>query len=187
MPDPDEIVLDVDDRMQKAIHAYQQSLATVRTGRAHTALVDNIQVSHYDQTMPLNQLATIAAPDAQLLTVQAWDLGAVDAIMKAIQSSDLGIMPSNDGALIRLPIPPLTEERRRELVKTVGARTEEAKISLRGARRHGMDGLKQALRDHELSEDEERRAESEIEKLTSSYTEQLEGFGKQKERELLEV
>ncbi len=94
MPDPDEIVLDVDDRMQKALDAYQQALATVRTGRAHTSLVEGIQVAHYDQRMPLNQLATIAAPDAQLLTVQAWDQGAVDAIMKAIQSSDLGIMPS---------------------------------------------------------------------------------------------
>jgi ribosome recycling factor len=187
MPDVDEILLDVDDRMTKALQAYQQSLATVRTGRAHTSLVEHLQVEHYGQKMALNQLATIAAPDAQLLTVQAWDQGAVDPIMKAIQSSELGINPSNDGALIRLPIPPLTEERRRELVKTVGTRTEDAKVSVRNARRHGMDELKQALREHDLSEDDERRAESEIEKLTTGYVEKLDRFSKEKEQELLEV
>ena len=113
----DEILLDADDRMDKAVGACRQSLATIRTGRASTAIVEHLQVSHYDQTMPLNQLATLAAPDPTLVTVQPWDKSALDPIMKAIQASDLGITPSNDGTVIRLPIPPLTEERRRELVR----------------------------------------------------------------------
>jgi ribosome recycling factor len=117
--DVDEVLLDAAERMDKAVDALRQSLATVRTGRANTALVEHLQVTHYDQTMPLNQLATLAAPDPTLITVQPWDKGAMQPIMKAIQASDLGITPSSDGAVIRLPIPPLTEERRRDLVKQV--------------------------------------------------------------------
>ncbi len=183
----DEILLETEELMDRAIGAYERDLATVRTGRASTALVDNLMVEHYGQTMPLNQLATLAAPDATLITIQAWDQGAVDSIIKAIQTSDLGINPSSDGALIRLPVPPLTEERRRALVKQLHGRTEEAKVSVRNARRHGIDELRKALREKEVSEDEERRAQGEVEKLASARQERLDALSKQKEQQLLEV
>jgi ribosome recycling factor len=183
----DEILLETEELMGKAVSAYERDLSGVRTGRASTALVDHLMVEHYGQTMPLNQLATLVAPDATLITVQAWDQGAVDSIMRAIQLSDLGINPSSDGGLIRLPVPPLTEERRRGLVKQLSGRTEEAKVSVRNARRHGIDELRKALREKEVSEDEERRAQSEVDKLASAHQERVEALGKQKEQELLEV
>ena len=183
----DEILLDAEDRMDKAVSSFQHTLATVRTGRASTALVEHMPVSHYGQTMPLNQLATLATPDAQLVTVQPWDNGALDSIMKAIQQSDIGINPSTDGSIIRLPIPPLTEERRRELVKQVNTRTEESRIAVRNVRRHAIDELRKELREHELSEDEERRAQDDVEKLTAEHVRQLEEIAKEKEQELLEV
>ncbi len=183
----DEILLDAEERMVQAIDAYRRDLTTVRTGRASTALVDQLRVQHYEQTMPLNQLATIAAPEPQLITIQPWDKGALDSIMKAIQTSDLGINPSSDGAVIRLPIPPLTEERRRDLVKQLGARTEEARVSVRNGRRHAIDELRKASRAKEISEDEEHRAQGEVEKLTTSHVERLDELSKQKELQLLEV
>ncbi|HJM75593.1 MAG TPA: ribosome recycling factor [Dehalococcoidia bacterium] len=183
----DEILLDTEDLMDKAVGAYERDLATVRTGRASTSLVDHLMVEYYGQTMPLDQLATLAAPDATLITVQAWDQGAVDAIMRAIQLSDLGINPSSDGSLIRLPVPPLTEDRRKALVKQLHGRTEEAKVSVRNARRHGIDELRKALREKEVSEDEERRAQGEVDKLASARQERLKALAKQKEQELLEV
>jgi len=183
----DEILLDAEDRMDKAIQAYQSVLQTVRTGRASTSLVEHLQVEHYGQRMPLNQLATLGAPEAQLITIQPWDKSAVDPIMKAIQTSELGITPQSDGALIRLPIPPLTEDRRKDLVKQLHQKTEEARISVRNVRRHAMDELKKALRNHDLSEDDEHRAESEIERLTHDHVDRLDQMGKDKEQELLEV
>ena len=183
----DEILLDAEDRMDKAVQAYRNVLATVRTGRANTGLVEHIQVEHYGQKMPLNQLATLGAPDATLITIQPWDQSAADPIMKAIQTSDIGITPQSDGQLIRLPIPPLTEERRQEMVKQLHGKTEEARISVRNARRHAMDELKKALRNHDLSEDDEHRGENEIEKLTHEHIDQLEALGKEKEAELLQV
>ena len=183
----EEILLAATDRMDKGVAAYERDLMTVRTGRASTALVEHMQVQHYGQTMPLNQLATLAAPEPQLITIQPWDKGAVDSIVKAIQSSDLGINPASDGTIIRLPIPPLTEERRRELVKQLGARTEEARISVRNARRHAIEELRKALRERAVSEDEERRSQDEVEKMTAAHVEQLDRISKQKESELLEV
>jgi ribosome recycling factor len=183
----DEILLDAEERMENAVEAYRHVLAAVRTGRASTSLVEHIQVEHYGQRMPLNQLATLGAPEATLITIQPWDQSATDPIMKAIQTSDLGITPQSDGKMIRLPIPPLTEERRKELVKQLHAKTEEARISVRNARRHGMDELKKALKSSELSEDDEHRGESEIEKLTHERIEQLEALSKEKEEELLQV
>jgi ribosome recycling factor len=183
----DEILLDAEDRMDKAVEAYQQVLATVRTGRASTSLVEHIQVEHYGQRMPLNQLATLGAPEAQLITIQPWDQGASDPIMKAIQTSDLGITPQSDGAIIRLPIPALTEDRRRDMVKQLHSKTEEARISVRNARRHGMDELKKALKNNDVSEDDEHRGESEIEKMTHERVDKLDALGKEKEAELLQV
>lgn len=183
----DEILLGAEDGMDKAVEAYQAVLQTVRTGRASTALVEHLQVEHYGQRMPLNQLATLGAPEAQLITIQPWDKSANDSIMKAIQTSDLGITPQSDGAMIRLPIPPLTEDRRKDMVKQLHQKTEEARISVRNARRHAMDELKKALRNNDVSEDDEHRAESAIEKLTQSHVERLDTMSKEKEQELLEV
>jgi ribosome recycling factor len=185
--DVDEVLLDAAERMDKAVDALRQSLATVRTGRANTALVEHLQVTHYDQTMPLNQLATLAAPDPTLITVQPWDKGAMQPIMKAIQASDLGITPSSDGAVIRLPIPPLTEERRRDLVKQVHARSEDGKVAVRNIRRSAIEELRKSLRDGDLSEDDERRALSDVEELTGLHTGLIDELGGQKERELLEI
>ena len=185
--DVDDIMLDADDRMDKAVESCRQTLAAVRTGRANTAIVERLQVSHYDQTMPLNQLATLAAPDPTLVTVQPWDKSSLQPIMRAIQASDLGITPSNDGSIIRLPIPPLTEERRRELVRLVGARSEESKVAVRNIRRHAIDELRKALRAGELSEDEERRALTDVEGLTGAHTKLIDEIGQQKEQELLEI
>lgn len=183
----DEILLDVEERMDNAVEAYREVLATVRTGRASTSLVEHLQVEHYGQRMPLNQLATLGAPEAQLITIQPWDQGAVDSVMKAIQTSDIGITPQSDGKMIRLPIPALTEDRRKEMVKQLHAKTEDARISVRNSRRHGMDELKKALRNNDVSEDDEHRAESEIERLTHAHVDQLEALGKEKEEELLQV
>ena len=183
----DEILLDVEERMDNAVEAYEQVLATVRTGRASTSLVEHLQIEHYGQRMPLIQLATLGAPEAQLITIQPWDQSAVDPVMKAIQTSDLGITPQSDGKMIRLPIPPLTEDRRKEMVKQLNGKTEDARISIRNARRHGMDELKKALRNSEVSEDDEHRAEAEIERLTQQHIERLEALGKEKEQELLQV
>ncbi len=182
----EEILLDAEERMGKAIGAFEHSLASVRTGRANTALVEHLPVSHYGQTMPLNQLATLGTPDAQLITVQPWDRGAVDSVMRALQQSDIGITPSTDGSIIRLPIPPLTEERRKDLVKQVHAKTEEARIAIRNVRRNAIDELRKSLKDG-VSEDEERRAEDEVEKLTTRHVERVEALAKGKEQELLEV
>ena len=185
--DVDDIMLDADDRMDKAVESCRQTLAAVRTGRANTAIVERLQVSHYDQTLPLNQLATLAAPDPTLVTVQPWDKSALQPIMRALQASDLGITPSNDGSIIRLPIPPLTEERRRALVRLVGARSEESKVAVRNIRRHAIDELRKALRAGELSEDEERRALTDVEGLTGAHTKLIDEIGQQKEHELLEI
>ena len=181
------LLLDAGDRMDKAVESCRQALAAVRTGRANTAIAEHLLVEHYGQTLPLNQLATLAAPDPALLTVQPWDRSALDPIMRAIQASDLGITPSSDGAVIRLPIPPLTEERRRELVRQVHARSEDGKVAVRNIRRHAIDELRKALRAGDLSEDDERRALSDIEELTGRHTKQIDGIGEQKERELLEI
>ncbi|MFN8585381.1 MAG: ribosome recycling factor [Dehalococcoidia bacterium] len=183
----DDILLDADDRMDKAVLAFQHNLDTIRTGRANTALVEHLQVTHYGQTLPLNQLATLAAPESTLITVQPWDRGAMDSIMKAIQTSDLGINPSNDGRLIRLPIPPLTEQRRRDLVKQVHTRAEEARVAIRNIRRHAIDEVKKAVKAGDVPEDDGHHAEDEVEKLTHAQTDRIEQLSKTKERELLEV
>ena len=183
----DELLLDAEDRMDKAVASYGQTLASIRTGRASTALVAHLQIAHYEQTTTLNQLATLAVPEPQLITIQPWDKGVMDAIMKAIQKSDLGINPSNDGTMIRVPVPPLTEERRKEMVKQVGVRTEEARVAIRNVRRRAIDDLRKALKAKEISEDDERRAQGDVDTVTAAHIKRLETISKEKERELLEV
>jgi ribosome recycling factor len=183
----EEIRLDAEDRMDKAVVAYQHVLDTVRTGRANTALIEHLHVTHYGQSMPLNQLATLSAPEAQLLTIQPWDQSSLNSIMKAIQTSDLGINPSSDGRLIRLPIPPLTEQRRRDLAKQVHGKAEEARVAVRNVRRHAIDELRKQMRAGEIPEDDERHATEEIEKLTHAHIERIDALTKSKERDLMEV
>ncbi len=183
----EEILDDAARRMDKAVDAFASSIVTIRTGRAHTALVEHLPVSHYGQTLPLNQLATLATPDAQLITVQPWDRGAVDPIVRAIQQSDLGINPASDGVVIRLPIPPLTEERRRELVRQLGGKLEDSRVAVRNVRRHAVEGLRRELRAGDLSEDEERREIERLERTTQEHVEALQQLSAEKERELLEV
>lgn len=183
----DEILLDAEERMESAVAAANRDLQSVRTGRASTALVENLLVDAYGSKMTLIQLANLATPEAQLITITPFDRATMDPIMKAIQQSDIGITPNNDGRIIRLPIPPLTEQRRKELVKQVHGKTEDGRIAIRNIRRHANDALKKAQRDGDISEDEERGALDDVEKLTQKYVEQLESLAKEKERELLEV
>ena len=183
----DEILLETEERMEHAVQALRRELAAVRTGRASTSLIEHLGVDLYGQRMQLIQLANLAAPEAQLLTVTPYDRGSVDAIMRAIQSSELGIMPQSDGRIIRLPIPPLTEQRRKEFVKQVHTKAEEGRVSIRNARRHANDELKKGVKAGDVSEDDERRAMTEVDHLTQKYIEQLDAAAREKERELLEV
>ncbi|MSQ30715.1 MAG: ribosome recycling factor [Dehalococcoidia bacterium] len=183
----EEILLEVEERMEHAVDALRRDLASVRTGRASTSLVEHLPVEVYGAKMQLIQLANLAAPEAQLITITPFDRTSADAIMRAIQSSELGIMPQSDGRVIRLPIPSLTEQRRRDLVKQVHSKAEEGRVSVRNARRHGNDELKKAVRAGEVSEDDERRALADVERLTGTYVGQLDALAMEKERELLEV
>jgi len=178
---------DANSRMAGAVSALQRDLMTIRTGRAHTSLVDQLRVDYYGATMALNQLATISTPEARLIAIQPWDRNAFEPITKAIQTSDIGINPQSDGILIRLALPELTEERRRDLVKIVHQKAEAARVAIRNVRRHIHDDLRGMQRDGDLSQDEERRAESKPDTLTSQFIARVDAAGSQKERELLEV
>jgi ribosome recycling factor len=183
----DEILLEAEERMELAVNAAQRDLQGLRTGRASTALVEHLPVDVYGAKMQLIQLANLATPEAQLITITPFDRTTADAIIRAIQQSDIGITPNSDGRVIRLPIPQLTEQRRKELVKQVHGKAEDGRITIRNIRRHANDNLKKAARDGTISEDEERDALAEMEKLTQRYIEQVESLAKEKERELLEV
>lgn len=187
MADAEEILLDAELKMDGALSAARREFAGIRTGRAHTSLIETLSVEHYGATTPLNQLGTVSAPEARLLTAQIWDAGAVQSVVKAIQMSDLGLNPNVDGQLIRLPIPALTEERRRELVKVVHQKMEDAKVSIRNVRRHSHDELRKAQKNHELSEDELRNSEDSLQELTDKHINMVDGAGKTKEEELLDV
>ena len=178
---------EVNKRMNASLEHVRHELAGVRTGRASTSLIEHLGVDLYGQRMQLIQLANLAAPEAQLLTITPYDRGSVDAIMRAIQSSELGIPPQSDGRIIRLPIPPLTEQRRKEFVKQVHGKAEEGRVSVRNARRHANDELKKAVRAGDVSEDDEHRAMTEVDHLTQKHIDQLDAAAREKERELLEV
>jgi len=183
----DEVLQDATTRMDKSIEATRNEFNTVRTGRASAALLDRIAIDYYGQQTPLRQLATINAPEARLLTVQPFDPGSIKAIERAIQESDLGLTPSNDGKVIRLPIPQLTEERRRELVKIVRHMAEEGRIAIRNIRRDAMHHLKEAVQEGEIGDDEERRAEDRVQKLTDEHVHAIDELLKHKEAEIMEV
>jgi len=174
-------------RMEKVLADLQHEMAGIRTGRASIALFDPIRVDYYGTPTPLNQLATLHVPEASLVTVQPWDISQIGAIEKAIRSSDLGLNPTNDGKLIRIPIPPLTEERRKEIVKHLHVVAEDHRVAVRNIRRDANEAVKKLLKDKLISEDDERRALDEIQKLTDSYISKVDQAAKGKEKEILEL
>jgi ribosome recycling factor len=174
-------------RMGKALEDFRVELAGLRTGRASTALLEHIKVEYYGTPTPLNQLATLGVPEPSQLTVQPWDPTLLPSIDKAIRSSDLGLNPVNDGKILRVPIPPLTEERRRELVKHLHKVLENHRTAVRNIRRDSNEELKKLLKDKEISEDEEKRALDEVQKLTDEYVGKLEALEAAKEKEILEL
>ena len=183
----DELLEDARGRMVKSAEAAQHEFASVRTGRASPALLDRVVVDYYGAMTPLNQLATISAPEARLITVQPYDKSSIKAIERAIMESDVGLTPSNDGNVIRLAIPELTEERRRELVKVVRHIAEEGRVAIRNIRRDVMHDLRELKESGDVGADEEHRAESELQKLTDAKIAELEALLKGKEDEILEV
>src|ERR671939_295011 len=187
MPPIEDFLADATRRMDKSIESTRQEFNSVRTGRASPALLDRVQVDYYGTPTPLKNLATISAPEPRLLNVQPFDPGSVKAIEKAIQESDLGLQPSNDGKLIRLPIPQLTEERRKELVKVVRHLAEEGRVAVRNVRRDVMHHLKELVDKGEVGSDEEHRAEERVQKLTDEHTHKIDELLKRKEDEILEV
>jgi ribosome recycling factor len=183
----DEVLSDSEDRMKKTVEAVQRELAAVRTGHAHVGLVDHVRVEYYGSLMPVNQMATVAAPESRLLTIQPWDRNALSAIEKALLKSDLGLTPSNDGQIIRLAIPPLTEARRKDLIKVVHKRIEDGRVAVRNVRRDAIEQLRRLEHDKEISEDDQRKAQDQLQKLTDRYIAQIDEKGKEKEAELMEV
>ena len=180
-------VEDAKTQMEAALEALRREFATVRTGKATPALLDTVRVEAYGSQMPLNQLATISTPESSLLVLQPFDKTLLPDIERAIMTADLGLNPANDGNIIRIPIPPLNEERRQEYVKLLHRMTEEGRISIRHARRTVRDELHQLVRDHELSEDESRRREDQLEKLTKDYVEKVDEILKSKEAEVMAI
>jgi ribosome recycling factor len=183
----DELLADAGERMQKSVEATRNEFSTVRTGRASPHLLDRIEVDYYGTRTPLRQLANIAASEARLLTVTPYDKSSIKAIEKSIMESDVGLTPSNDGSVIRLTIPELTEERRRELVKVVHGIAEQGRVAVRNVRRDVMHDLRELKKEGEVGADEEHRAESELQKLTDSHTKDIDSFLAGKEEEILEV
>ncbi|ADC48075.1 MULTISPECIES: ribosome recycling factor [Alkalihalophilus] len=182
-----EIMQDAKERMTKAIESLNRELAKLRAGRANPAILDRVTVEYYGAETPLNQLATITVPEARLLMIQPFDKTSMNDIERAIQKADLGLTPSNDGTVIRIAIPPLTEERRRELVKLVKKSAEEGKVAVRNVRRDANDDLKKLQKDGEMTEDELRRYTDDVQKLTDKHISDIDAVADKKEKEIMEV
>jgi ribosome recycling factor len=182
-----DVIKETKPRMDAAIDDVRRKLATVRTGRAAVSLLDNIQVDYYGTPTPLNQMASVHAPEPQMLTVQPWDQTQVANVEKAIRSADLGLNPSNDGKLVRIPIPPLTEERRKQLARQVHEIAEEHRTAIRNIRRDENDKLKKMLKDKSISEDAERDGLDEVQKLTDSFISKIDELSKSKEHEIMSI
>lgn len=183
----DDIRKDTEVRMGKSAEALKHEFAKVRTGRAHTSLLDHIKVSAYGNEMPLSQVATVSVADARMLTVTPWDRNMVQAVEKAIMSSDLGLNPSTAGTVIRVVLPALTEERRRDLVKVVRGEAEAARVAVRNIRRESLANLKELLKEKEITEDDDRRGHDDIQKLTDRYVELIDKMLRDKEADLMAV
>ncbi len=183
----EDVLSEAKEKMTKTIEATKREMSSIRTGRANPALVENLKVDYYGSPTPLSQIASISVPESRVLAIQPWDRQAVGDIQKAIQKSDLGINPSSDGTTIRLVIPPLTQDRRQELVKVVKKRVEEGRVALRNIRRDLIDELRGAQKRKELSEDEEKRMADQVQKITDTYISQVEHIGQEKETEVMEI
>jgi ribosome recycling factor len=183
----EDVLRDSEERMKKSVEAVERELAAIRTGHAHVGLVDHVRVDYFGSSLPINQMATVSAPEARLLTIQPWDRTAMTAIEKAIMASDLGLTPSNDGTMIRLAIPPLTEQRRKDMIKLVHSRVEDSRVAVRNVRRDGMEHLKRLVQNKEVSEDAQHNAQEQLQKLTDRYISEVDQRGRAKEAELLEV
>ena len=182
-----EQIQDAKTRMHKAIDSLKNELGSVRSGRASPGLVEHLRVDYYGTPTPLNQLATISTPDARLIVIQPYDRGAMGSVEKAILKSDLGLTPTNDGTVIRLSIPPLTEDRRRDLAKHVRKRVEEARVAVRNVRRDIHDQMRKLEHDHTISQDDLHRSETELQKLTDEQVKEIDKVGEAKEQELLAI
>ncbi len=185
--DIDEIMLEAEERMGNAVDALHNAFGSVRTGRASGKVLDRIKVDYYGAMTPINQLAGVKSPDAHLLVIEPWDKSSLKAIERAIMESDLGVTPSNDGMVIRLPFPELTEERRRELVKQCKGYAEDARVSVRNARRDANTQLGKAEKDGDITEDDQSRGEKDVQKLTDKYIAKIEDAFKAKEAEVMEI
>ncbi|HJT28758.1 MAG TPA: ribosome recycling factor [Pyrinomonadaceae bacterium] len=182
-----DVIKETRPRMEGAVDDFKRKLATIRTGRAAISILDTVMVDYYGTPTPLNQMASVHAPEPQMLTVQPWDQTQIGAVEKAIRAADLGLNPSNDGKLVRVPIPPLTEERRKQLAKQIHDVAEDHRTAVRNVRRDSNDRLKRMLKDKQISEDAERDALAEIQKLTDSHIGKIDELAKSKEQEILSV
>ena len=187
MSDANKILHDTKSKMRKSVDLISKELLTVRTGSPSTSLVDSLQVEHYGTLMPLNQLAHISISEGRVILIQPWDLGALEAIEKSIQKSQLGLTPNNDGKVLRIVIPHLSEERRQELVKVIKKITEDGKIAIRNERRHGLDGIKKLQKDKVITEDDLKSNEHIMQKMTDDHTAELSTLFEKKEKEILTV
>jgi ribosome recycling factor len=187
IPGLKDIYIQLKTRMDKAVEDFRKEMAATRTGRASVHMLDAVSVDYYGSLMPLNQIAQVHAPEAQLITVQPFDPTSLQAIEKAIRTADLGLNPMNDGKIIRVPVPPLTEERRRDMVKHLHRVLEDHRTAVRNIRRDGNDLIKKAMKDKKITEDEEKRALEEIQKLTDDEIKKMEDMSKAKEKEVLEI
>jgi ribosome recycling factor len=182
-----EVEASLKTRMEKALGDLQHEMASIRTGRASLGILDHIRVDYYGTPTPLNQVANLHVPEPSLITIQPWDVSQIGPIEKAIRTSDLGLNPANDGKVIRLPIPPLTEERRKELVKKLHASAEHHRVAVRNIRRDANEAVKKLLKDKKVTEDDEKKALDEIQKLTDGYMGKIDTAAKTKEKEILEI
>lgn len=182
-----EVINELERKMTKSIEAYESELTGVRAGRANPQVLDKLTVDYYGTETPIKQVASISVPEARLLVIQPWDISLIKPIEKVLLKSDLGITPSNDGKVIRLPFPALTEDRRKELVKIVKSYAENAKVALRNLRRDCLEKLKKMEKDKEISEDELKQAEEQVQKVIDKFTKEIEEINKKKEKELMEI
>lgn len=182
-----DVLQDADSRMHSTLSVLEDDLAGMRTGRASTGLVEKLMVEYYGNPTPLFQLASISIPEPQTISIRPFDKGTISIIEKAIRDSDIGLMPNNDGTNVRLNIPPLTQERRKELVKRVGKRLEESRVAVRNIRRSAMDMLKELEKEKMISEDEQHQAQDKVQELTNKYVDKIEEIGKRKEHEIMEI
>jgi len=184
---PESVLSEVSTKMDRAVDAFKRDLTQLRTGRATPALVENIDVDYYGSMTPLKQIASISAPDARAIMIQPWDSAAMREIEKSLQTSDMGFNPSNDGTTITVPIPPLTQERRQEMVKLLKGKMEDGKISVRNVRRDGLESLRRLEKDKSISQDDGRRAQDQLQKTTDGHTKLIDETGSAKEAEILQV